>query len=45
MITLAAGTQKESIEASADEIFTGQRIVIAPISRPLSGHDTPLLEA
>jgi Ala-tRNA(Pro) deacylase len=33
-VTFAAGTQRESIEAQADEVFTGASITIAPISRP-----------
>lgn len=33
-ITFAAGTQRESIQADSDEVFTGASVTIAPISRP-----------
>lgn len=32
-ITFAAGTQRESIQADSDEVFTGASVTIAPISR------------
>lgn len=33
-VTFAAGTQRESIQTDADEVFTGASVTIAPISRP-----------
>lgn len=36
-VTFAAGTQRESIQADASEVFTGSAVTIAPISRPYPG--------
>lgn len=33
-ITFAAGSQKESVQADTEEVFTGASITIAPITRP-----------
>ncbi len=42
-ITLAAGTQRESVEANAEEVFTGASVTLAPISRPLADAGSDLL--
>ncbi len=42
-VILAAGTQRESVRAASDEVFTGASVTIAPISRPLTEPDASLL--
>ena len=39
LVTFAAGTTSESIEAPADEVFTGASVTIAPITRRPSEAD------
>lgn len=43
-ITFAAGRQHESVEAAADEVFTGASVTLAPISRPLTDAGSELLQ-
>ena len=42
-ITFAAGTQRASVEATAEEVFTGASVTLAPISRPLADDGSELL--
>lgn len=42
-ITFAAGTQRESVQATTEEVFTGASVTLAPISRPLTRTRSELL--
>lgn len=42
-VTFAAGTRGRSVETATDEVFTGESVVIAPVTRPLTDTGSELL--